>query len=86
MAHRIGHQEIVKSVLDAKAVDFDAVGKVVAKIGPTISLADEPWEVFCGTMQLFVRVFRLDPPIGFPPRLGSALDLSQLRDVAAELK
>ena len=86
MATRVNHQEIVKSVLDAKAVDFGAVGKVFAQVGPSLSLADEPWETFCGTMRYFVRVFVLSPPGGVLSQINSIADLSQLRDVAGELK
>jgi hypothetical protein len=51
------HQEIVKRLLDTKAVDFAAVGKVVAELGPSLSLADEPWEGFCGTMRTFFHCY-----------------------------
>jgi len=44
MATRVNHQEIVKKLLDAKAVDFANIAKVVAEVGPAVSLADEPWE------------------------------------------
>ena len=62
MANRVNHQEIVKRLLDAKTVDFAAVGKVVAELGPSMSLADEPWEGFCGTMRTFIRLFIINPP------------------------
>ena len=86
MATRVSHQEIVKAVLDSKAVDFAAVGKLVAQVGPTLSLADEPWESFCSTMRSFIRVFILSPPIGFPPQWNSIADLAQLREAAGGLK
>jgi len=84
MATRINHQEIVKAVLESKAVDFVALGKVVTQLGPTLSLADEPWEDFCGTMRGFIRVYRLNPQIGFPS--NSLADLGQLREVSGELR
>jgi hypothetical protein len=84
MAARVNHQDIVKVVLDAKAVNFEAVGKVVAQLGPTLSLADEPWESFCWTMRFFIRIFRHEPPIVSP--WNPIADLAQLRDVAGELK
>jgi hypothetical protein len=55
------HQEIVKKILDSKAVDFAAIGKVVAEIGPSLSMAEEPWEGFCGTMRHFVRFYVISP-------------------------
>ena len=61
MASRTNHQDVVKHLLETKAIDFDAVGKAVAKLGPELALADDPWEVFCGTMRLFTRVFIIGP-------------------------
>jgi hypothetical protein len=55
------HQEIVKKILDSKAVDFAAIGKAVAEIGPSLSMAEEPWEGFCGTMRHFVRLYVINP-------------------------
>jgi len=81
MANRVSHQEIVKKVLDSKAVDFTAIGKAVAELGPAMSLADEPWEGFCGTMRTFVHVFIIRGPVG-----GTAENLAGLRGIAGELK
>jgi hypothetical protein len=83
MATRVNHQEIVRAVLDAKAVDFAALGKLVAQLGPAMALADDPWEDFCGTMRWFIRVYRLNPQIG---QVNAVADLAQLREVSAELK
>lgn len=82
MAVRVCHQDIVRQLLDAKAVDFDAIGRTIAEIGPAISLADEPWEDFCGTMRGFIRVYRLTPNVS-----GGILEnLSALRNVSEELQ
>ncbi|TNY26494.1 hypothetical protein BV497_08415 [Fulvimonas soli] len=78
----MNHQEIVKKILDAKAVDFQAIGKTVAELGPAASLADEPWDVFCGTMRTFIRLYVLDTPGGF----GEIERLAGLRNVAGELE
>jgi hypothetical protein len=73
------HQEIVKNLLANKVVDFAAIGKTVAEIGPSRAMAFEPWEEFCGTMRHFVRLYRLGP-------LGRPLDnLEQLGQHAGEL-
>jgi hypothetical protein len=53
------HQQIVKRLIDSKAVDFAAIGKAVAELGPSLATADEPWENFCGTMRVFIRIYRL---------------------------
>ncbi|HEY2580241.1 MAG TPA: hypothetical protein VGI43_00455 [Mucilaginibacter sp.] len=60
------HQEIVKKILDSKAVDFAAIGKAVAEIGPSLALSEEPWEGFCGTMRYFVRIYRNPFPVPDP--------------------
>lgn len=74
------HQEIVKSLLANKAVDFAAIGKTVAEIGPSRAVAMEPWEEFCGTMRHFVRLYRLGP-------LGRQLEnLDELQQHASELR
>jgi hypothetical protein len=74
------HQEIVKNLLNNKAVDFAAIGKTVAEIGPTRAMALEPWEEFCGTMRHFVRLYRLGPQ---GPRLEN---LEELGQVAGDLR
>jgi hypothetical protein len=81
MAHRVNHQEIVKKVLESKAIDFNAVGKVVAELGPSLSLAEEPWDGFCGTMRRFVHVYIINPSLG-----ESIENLGQLRGIAGELQ
>jgi hypothetical protein len=70
------HQEIVKKILDSKAVDFAAIGKVVAELGPSLSLADEDWEGVCGTMRYFIRFYIVNPfPFPQPP-----IDFNQERE------
>jgi hypothetical protein len=61
MTNRVNHQEIVKRLLDTKAVDFAAIGKTVGEIGPSMALADEPWEGFCGTMRTFIHLYIVRP-------------------------
>jgi hypothetical protein len=75
----VNHQEIVKKLLDSKAVDFAAIGKAVAEIGPSLAFADEPWEGFCGTMRRFVVLYRVSNP-GTPVE-----QLPGLNAAAAEL-
>ncbi len=75
--NRVNHQEIVKKLLDNKAVDFTAIGKVVAEAGPALSLADEPGDFFCGTMRYFFHIYILRPNPGdsvteTPSNLGAA--------------
>jgi hypothetical protein len=62
MASRVNHQDIVRRLLDTKAVDFAAIGKAVEELGPSLSLADEPWDGFCGTMRHFCILYVLPHP------------------------
>jgi hypothetical protein len=82
MATRVNHQEVVKRLLDTKAVDFGAIGKAVAEIGASLSLADEPWEGICGTMRRFVVVYRITGNI----EGTNVEDLARLSGVAGELQ
>jgi hypothetical protein len=74
------HQEIVKRMLDSKAVDFAAIGKTVAELGPALAAAEEPWEVFCGTMRIFIHLYRINTP-GVPVE-----NLGELSSVAEKLR
>jgi hypothetical protein len=72
--------EIVKRALDSKAVDFNAIGKLVAELGPSLAMADEPWDTFCGTMRMFIHLYRL-------PGVNSPLEnLGKLAEVGQELR
>lgn len=75
-------KEITKRVLEAKIVDFDALGRTVAELGPQLALSDDPWENFCGTMRYFIRIFRL-PPIG--PRIPDLERLDKLEGLERQL-
>ena len=81
MATRVNHQEIVKKLMENRAVDFKAIGETFAEVGPALSMADEPWEGFCGTMRIFIRVF-----IIHGPSIGNVESLADLRGLAGELK
>ena len=78
----IRHQEIVSKVLENKAVDFEAIGRMVGELGPTMASTYEPWEGFCGTMRNFVRVYRLSG-VGVG---GPVEDLGQLAASTKELQ
>ena len=80
MAGKTSHQDIVKKVLDSKAVDFAAMGKIVAELGPSAALLDEPWDHFCGTMRRFVHIYRISTPV------TPVEDLGELASGARELQ
>ena len=80
MSTRTNHQDIVKRLIETKALDFNAIGKVVAEVGPAMSLADEPWEGFCGTMRRFIRVYVLTGNVTSPVE-----ELGALNAISGEL-
>jgi hypothetical protein len=82
MAVRVNHQDIVKKLVETKAIDFKAIGQTFAEVGPALSLADEPWEGFCGTMRTFIRVFIIRGG-----GLGNSVEnLGELRGAAREIQ
>ena len=81
MVKRVDHQEVVQALLESKAVDFEAIGSTLARMGPALAASDEPWESFCLTMRMFVWTYRFPGPRG--PILD---DLAALRDESSELR
>jgi len=79
MSNRVSHQDVVKKLLDTKSVDFAAVGKAVAELGPSLAVADEPWDIFCGTMRTFFHCYIIT--VG-----GTVESLPELRGAAGELQ
>jgi hypothetical protein len=71
-------REVVSTLIDTKAVDFEALGRAVAKFGPAASLIVDGEDWFCGTMKWFIRFYRLPDPIGPIVRMA---DLAQLREI-----
>lgn len=82
MSERVNHQEIVKKILSTKAVDFAAIGKSFTEIAPSLALADEPWDGFCGTMRNFIHVYVLPGTHNVP----SVENLAALKNAARELQ
>jgi hypothetical protein len=80
MSSRVNHQDIVRRLIESKAVDFKAIGATFAEVAPALSLADEPWEGFCGTMRTFLRLFIIQGP---PQELEN---LQALRGVSQDLR
>lgn len=75
------HRQIVKKLLDSKAVDFAAIGKVLGEVGPSFAVSDDfEGDGFCGTNRIFVRLFRVFGT-------GTPIEnLDELSDNADELK
>jgi hypothetical protein len=71
--------DVVKALLDAKAVNFEAIGTVVAKYGASAVTSLDYEDVFCGTMRRYIRVYRIQ-------EVGSEVeDLPALGSVGAQL-
>ena len=74
------HRQIVRQLLESKAVDFNAVGRVIAEVGPSISLAEDPGDFFCGTNRIFFHVYRVFGPSNPVENLGElAANTTELR-------
>ena len=81
MVKRVNHQEVVEELLTSNAINFDAIGSSIAKLGPQLVMTDEPWESFCLTMRIMIWVYRFPGPRG--PVFS---DLGALREQASELQ
>jgi len=73
-------RQIVTALIETNAVNFEALGAVLAKNGAsaTLNLDGEDW--FCGTMRRFIRVFRL------ADNITSLEDLANLSRVNREMQ
>jgi hypothetical protein len=70
-------QEIVKALLETKAINFEALGKVIAAVGPSsIAMEDDGWIRWCGND---MRIYR------WPRRRLGLEELVVLRDIVREL-
>lgn len=72
----VRHKDVVKALLDAKAVDFGAIAKVFAELGPSLAMSDEAFMAFGGTQRGFVQVYKISGPS------GALEDLDELRAAA----
>jgi len=63
MSNRLNRQEIVQALLDAKAVDFAAIGRVLAEHGPKIAMMEEDYDVFVSAMEGFCGTIRVHGPV-----------------------
>ena len=68
-------RQIVSALMETGAVNFEAIGKTIAKVGAASVMLDDGWERWCGSD---LRIYR------WPRRFGLE-DLQILRDVAREV-
>jgi hypothetical protein len=73
------HDDLVVSALrEARVIDFEALGRVIADVGPkTISIADDPDIRWCGSD---LRIYR------WPGRGLGLEDIAVLRELVRELR
>jgi len=57
-------REIVETLVETKAVNFEAIGQALAKYGPTMALELDYEEGFCGTLRFYVWSYRRPPTVG----------------------
>jgi hypothetical protein len=70
---------IVQSLIDTRAVDFDAVGKALAELGPSVgSLRSSGEDWFCTVYHTFLRIYIIRG-------LTRLADPAVLREMAGEL-
>lgn len=72
--HEVDRQ-IVNTLIETGAVNFEAIGRTIAKVGPASVMRDDGWERWCGSD---MRIYK------WPRRFGLE-DLEVLRDVAREV-
>lgn len=73
-------RKVVEALLETKAVDFRALGSVVAEFGNALALEDEGENVICGIWPGHVIRF-----IHLPDPFAQLEDIEQLRAVARQL-
>jgi hypothetical protein len=72
------HNQIVRRVIETKAIDFGAVGKVISEFGAAAALSDDD-DLFCLTGPHMIRFLR---PTG---AANTVETLPALRALATEL-
>jgi|GEM_PF-3258618 len=69
-------REIVSTLIETGAVNFEAIGKTIAKVGPGSVFMDDGWERWCGSD---LRIYR------WPRRFGLE-ELVAIRDIAQNVQ
>ncbi|MER3483759.1 MAG: hypothetical protein C4332_12005 [Meiothermus sp.] len=55
-------KQIVSVLLETKAINFEALGRAIAQVGPSsIAIYDDGWERWCGSD---LRIYRWPRPFG----------------------
>jgi len=43
MPKTLSHEDIAQRLIDAKVIDFNAMGKFIAELGPTLTVSSQGW-------------------------------------------
>lgn len=43
MTKHLSHEDIAQRFVDAKVIDFSAMGKLITELGPTLAVNDQGW-------------------------------------------
>jgi hypothetical protein len=43
MAKELSHEDIAQRFVDAKVIDFNAMGKLITELGPSLAVNDQGW-------------------------------------------
>ena len=73
------HNPVIQNLVDAGAVDFNAIGRAVAEIGPTVGAlraSGEDW--FCKFYHSFIHIYILR-------KVATLAELASLREMGTEL-
>ena len=77
----ISHEEIAQRFMDAKIVNFQAMGKLVTDLGPALAIGDQGWHgVNFGRFHILACIM----PAGDVARLVGSLQTAGLAAAALE--
>jgi hypothetical protein len=74
------HNPIIQSLIDTGAVDFNAIGRAVAEVGPSVGslrASGEDW--FCKVYHSFIHIYILR-------KVATLAELATLREMGTELQ
>ena len=81
MPREISHDEIAERFVQAKVVDFAAMGKLITELGPIMAVGDRGWH---GVNVGFFHTLACVMPAGDLSRLMGPLSTAALAAVALE--
>jgi hypothetical protein len=70
MPQPIRHEEIVRQFVDSKAIDFNALGKFVAELGPSLAISSR------GDYGVRIGFYNVLACFNIGPRLVSPVDIA----------